>query len=97
MNPEEYPASRTEEDAQSFDQIRQDIEAAQNAILWEDARRGGASVDEFLWKGDPHAKPIQRAGLVIFALAFHSLAIVFASIPFEKNSRMAGLSNSSSL
>jgi hypothetical protein len=88
MRLDEHPASRTEEDAEnalSFNQVRQNVENKQKALLWEDARRGGASVDEFLWKGDPHAKPVQRAGLVIFALAFLSLAIVFTSIPFEKN------------
>ena len=88
MRPDEHPANQTEDgvgDARSFDQVRQDIEARQKAILWEDARRGGVRVDEFLWKGDPHAKPVQRVGLILFALVFLSIAIVFASIPFEKN------------
>jgi hypothetical protein len=47
-------------------------------------RKGGKSVDEFLWKGSPTAKPVQRAGLVLFAFMFLLLAIVFASIPFQK-------------
>jgi phosphotransferase system glucose/maltose/N-acetylglucosamine-specific IIC component len=67
-----------------LDWVREDVEAKQRAILWEDARKGGKSVDEFLWKGSPTAKPVQRAGLVVFALMFLLLAIAFASIPFQK-------------
>ena len=68
----------------SLEQIREDIGARQKAVLWEDARRGGTSVDAFLWKGDPNAKPIQRIGLVVFAFAFLLFAITIASIPFQK-------------
>ena len=73
------------EEKPSFEQIREDIEARQKAVLWEDARIGGRSVDEFLWKGDPKAKPIQRAGLIVFGLMFLFLAIAFASIPFHNH------------
>jgi hypothetical protein len=71
-------------DEHSFDRIREDVEERRRAILWEDARKGGRSVDAFLWKGDPKAKPAQRIGLVLFALTFPILSIVFASIPFQK-------------
>jgi hypothetical protein len=73
------------EDKHTFEHVRADIEERQKNILWEEARRGGKSVDAFLWKGDPHAKPIQRAGLIVFGLTFLILAIVFASIPFQKH------------
>jgi hypothetical protein len=53
-----------------FDEIRKESEARQRAILWEDGVRNGKSVDEFLWKGDPNAKPVQRAGLIVFATFF---------------------------
>ncbi len=72
-------------DEHSFDQIREDVDARQRAILWEDARKGGRSVDAFLWKGDPKAKLILRVGLVVFALQFLLLAVALASIPFQKN------------
>jgi hypothetical protein len=53
-----------------FEQIRQETEDKQKNTLWEDGLRNGKSVDEFLWKGDLNAKPIQRAGLVVFAMMF---------------------------
>jgi len=68
-----------------FDRIREDVEAKQRAVIWPDTIRNGSSVDAFLWRGDPHAKLIQRVGLVVFGLMFLLFAIVIASIPFEKN------------
>ncbi|MFP5237971.1 MAG: hypothetical protein ACLGSD_18900 [Acidobacteriota bacterium] len=67
----------------TFEEVRADVGARQSNLLWEDAHKNGASVDGFLWKGDPNAKPIQRAGLVVFALAFLLLAILMGSIPFD--------------
>lgn len=58
------------EEEPRFEQVRAEIEAKQRSILWEDGLRNGRSVDEFLWRGDPKAEPIQRAGLVVFALTF---------------------------
>jgi hypothetical protein len=37
----------------------------------------GRSVDEFLWKGDPRATPVQRAGLAVFAVMYLSLFVGF--------------------
>jgi hypothetical protein len=68
----------------NFERIREDVEASQKAILWEDARNGGKSVDAFLWKGDPKAKPIQRVGLVVFALFFLLPAVLLVATPFAK-------------
>lgn len=65
-----------------LERIRFDAESRQKAVLFEDARRGGRSVDEFLWKGDPNAKPIQRAGLVVFGLMFLVLGTCLAAILF---------------
>lgn len=70
---------------QSFEQVRADAEERQKAILWEDARKGGKSVDDFLWHGDPEAKPIQRAGLVVFGLTFLLLGICLISVFWEKD------------
>jgi len=69
-----------------FEQVREEIEAKQRATVWPDTIRNGVSVDAFLWKGDPHAKPIQRAGLVVFGLNFLILSIVTISIFFAKHS-----------
>jgi hypothetical protein len=53
------------EDEPHFEKVRAEIEAKQKSTLWEDGLRNGKSVDEFLWKGDLQAKPVQRAGLVV--------------------------------
>ena len=71
-------------DEQNFEQIRRNAESNQKAILWEDQLRNGRSIDAFLWKGDPHARPVQRAGLVIFALTFLIFAVCFFLIGIEK-------------
>jgi len=63
-----------------FDEIREEIEAKQRTVLFEDGLRAGKSVDDFLWKGDPNAKPIQRAGLVVFGLTFWLLGILLIAI-----------------
>ena len=68
----------------SSKEILAEVESSQKAILWEDASKGGRSVDAFLWNGDPHATPVQRAGLVIFGLGFFLLFVVGAFIPFLK-------------
>jgi peptidoglycan/LPS O-acetylase OafA/YrhL len=73
------------EDRPRFAEIREDVEARQKATVWPDTLRNGSSVDAFLWRGDPHAKPIQRAGLVVFGLTFLLLAICVASIPIQKD------------
>src|SRR6266568_910430 len=67
------------EEEPRFEHVRAELEAKQKSILWEDGRRNGKSVDEFLWKGDPYAKPVQRAGLVIFALTFWILGVFLAA------------------
>ena len=69
----------------SLERIREDIHARQKATVWPDSLRNGRTIDAFLWKGDPKAKPIQRAGLVGFALFFLLIAVIDASIPFEKH------------
>jgi hypothetical protein len=63
------------DDDLSFEQIRADFEARQRSILWPDYLRALRSVYGFLWKGDREAKPVQRAGLVVFALQFLALGI----------------------
>jgi hypothetical protein len=43
----------------------------QSVVTWpETTLNPGRAVDAFLWKGDPKATPIQRVGLVIYALMF---------------------------
>jgi hypothetical protein len=72
-------------DEHSFEQIREDVEARQRATDWPDTLRNGRTIDAFFWKGDPNAKPVQRIGLIVFALFFLLIGIFGASIPFQKN------------
>lgn len=49
----------------------------------EELQRGsGRRVDEFFWRGDPNAKPIQRAALLLFSslILFFSVMFVIAAI-----------------
>jgi hypothetical protein len=54
--------------APEFEQLREEIEAKQRSILWPDYLRANRNIFEFLWKGDPKAKPVQRIGLILFAV-----------------------------
>ncbi len=72
------------DESKEFSKIRRDVEASQKSILWEDAIKNGRSVDAFLWRGDRRAKPVQRAGLVVFAITFLSLAIAMFYVAFSR-------------
>ena len=74
-----------------FDEIREEIEAKQRTVLFEDGLRAGKSVDDFLWKGDPNAKPIQRAGLVVFAVTFWIVGVFIIAIGWAKDEGVACL------
>ena len=45
-----------------------------------DREQSPRSIDELLWKGDPKATPVQRVGLVIYALMFLFLFVVLVVI-----------------
>jgi hypothetical protein len=74
-----------------LEQIRQETEDKQKNILWEEGLRNGKSVDEFLWKGAPNAKPIQRAGLVIFGLTFWLIGVFIIAIGWARDEGVACL------
>ncbi|WP_348262133.1 hypothetical protein P8935_20300 [Telmatobacter sp. DSM 110680] len=73
----------------SFDEIRADIEAKQRSIIWPDYLAATGRVYGFLWNGDPKAKIIPRAGLVLFGLHFFAggIAFIAASIGGEPEDR----------
>ena len=52
------------------DELLKEIDRKQGAAKWPETLEAGRSVDEFLWKGDPKATPVQRVGLAIFAVGF---------------------------
>jgi hypothetical protein len=74
-----------------FEEIREEIEAKQRSVLFPDGLRAGKSVDDFLWKGDPNAKPIQRAGLVVFAVTFWIVGGFIIAISWAKDEGVACL------
>jgi hypothetical protein len=61
----------------TFKEIRQDAEDAQRSILWPDNLRANRASFAFLWRGDPKAKQVQRAGLIIFGLFWLSCAYIW--------------------
>jgi hypothetical protein len=72
-----------------FEEIREEIEAKQRTVLFEDGLRASRNVSESLWKGDSNAKPIQRAGLVVFGL-MSFLPAIFAFVAFEEKHSEGG-------
>lgn len=62
------------------EQLLKEIDRDQSPVTWPQNLNAGRAVDQFLWKGDPKATPIQRAGLVIFALMFLLVFVVFVVI-----------------
>lgn len=53
-----------------------ELEARQRNTVWPDTLRNNLLVDNFLWKGSPHASTIQRIGLALFGLLFSSPAVL---------------------
>ena len=72
-----------------LERIREEAEAKQRGILWPDMLRQGRSVDEFLWKGDPRATTVQRAGLALFGVMF-SLCAIFSIVLVFTQGEWAG-------
>ena len=68
-----------------LDRIREETEKKQRAISWPDTLRSGRSVDKFLWKGDRRATPVQRIGLVVFAMMFLFCASVCSVLLFKED------------
>ncbi|MGD0293765.1 MAG: hypothetical protein ABSB30_07905 [Terracidiphilus sp.] len=66
-----------------FEQIREELEARQRSILWPDYLRATRNVFESLWKGDPKAKPVQRVGLVLFALHSWVVGVFFVALAWS--------------
>jgi hypothetical protein len=71
--------------APDFEQIREDLEAKQRSILWPDYLRANRNVFEFLWKGAPKAKRVQRLGLILFALHFWLMGVFFAALAWSSD------------
>jgi hypothetical protein len=72
-----------------LDRIREEAEAKQKGILWPDMLRSSRSVDEFLWKGDPRAKPVQRIALVLYGTLFLILTSVCLAVGWKQDDWLA--------
>jgi hypothetical protein len=68
------------------DEMLKEIHRKQGAAKFPETLAAGRSVDEFLWKGDPRAAPVQRIALAIFAEGFLSLFVVFMVIVVRRDS-----------
>jgi hypothetical protein len=51
--------------------------------MWPDLLRKGRSIDQFLWKGDRRAKPIQRAALVLYSMMFLFVTVIFMILAWK--------------
>jgi hypothetical protein len=69
-----------------MEELRAEVVEQQKAILVEDIIQRRVDVYAFLWKGDPNAKPVQRAGLIVFACTCLLLAIIFISTVLDRHS-----------
>jgi hypothetical protein len=67
-----------------LDSYIEDIRDRQRNTVFPDTLRGGRSVDELLFKGSPNAPLVQRIGVLILALAYVLVGIVFVSMAFEQ-------------
>ena len=52
------------------DEMLKEIQRKQGPTKWPETLEAGRSVDEFLWKGNPRATPVQRVGLAVFAVMY---------------------------
>ncbi|MGC1297377.1 MAG: hypothetical protein WA869_20290 [Alloacidobacterium sp.] len=73
-----------------LDSYIESVKVSQKNVTWPEVLRGSRSVDELLWKGARHAPMVQRIGVVILALAYLLVAVVFISIAVEQGSWFAG-------
>jgi hypothetical protein len=62
-----------------FERTREETEARQRDAFWAHGFGGSYRVVAFLWRGDPKATPVQRAGLAFFALISFFATIYMAS------------------
>jgi hypothetical protein len=64
----QHPSETGNHEPLTFEDVRGEVERNQRSILWEDQFRNNRTVTTFLWHGNPKAKPVQRAGLIVFAV-----------------------------
>ena len=76
------------------DEMLKEIDRKQGASKWPETLEAGQSVDQFLWKGDPKATPVQRAGLAIYGVGFlflFALAVVLLVVRPDGPDILGGL------
>jgi hypothetical protein len=65
------------------DEMLQDVNARQENVLWPDTVRNTAAVDGYLWKGNPKATKVQRAGSLICGLFVLGIALVCITVAYQ--------------
>lgn len=63
-----------------LDEYIDSVKISQKNVIWPDVLRGSRSVDELLWKGARNAPLVQRVGVVVLALGYLMMALVFTSM-----------------
>jgi|SRR6185312_3937420 hypothetical protein len=71
--------------------LREEVEARQRNTQPHDQLRNGVGVDALLWKGDPNATKLQRAGIAMFGSFFLAAAVAFLGMAWEANSILLGV------
>lgn len=62
-------------------ELLKETDREQSPVTWpETTLNSGRAIDAFLRKGDPNATPIQRLGLVVYALMFLFLFAIFVGL-----------------
>jgi hypothetical protein len=73
-----------------LDSYIEGLKARQRNLVFPDVLRGGRYVDELLWKGARDAPVVQRIGVVILAIAYVMVGIVFVSMSLEQGEWLTG-------
>ena len=68
-----------------IDQYIEEMDSRQRNILWPEATRNASLVDRFLWKGNPNATLVQRAGAWMFGMAFAVMGLTIIGLAYEES------------
>jgi hypothetical protein len=71
--------------------LREDVVARQRNVVPHDQLRNGVGVDALLWRGNPKASRVQRAGMIVFASFFLATFVGFFAVAIESHSVLWGL------
>jgi hypothetical protein len=62
------------------------MNARQENVLWPEIARNAATVDGYLWRGNPKTTKVQRAGSVICGWFVLGIALICVTVVFQRDS-----------